>query len=100
MLTSYEQYIKFKLSLNAGDRNRTGTVLLRQDFKSCASASSATPAYRFSREHEVFCASCGKATVTLLRRTINHLLNKIFFINRHTLYTNTTTILCFICINR
>ena len=30
---------------NAGDRNRTGTVLLQQDFKSCASASSATPAY-------------------------------------------------------
>ena len=32
---------------NAGDRNRTGTVFLQQDFKSCASASSATPA-RFS----------------------------------------------------
>ena len=31
--------------LNAGDRNRTGTVSLQQDFKSCASASSATPAY-------------------------------------------------------
>ncbi len=30
---------------DAGDRNRTGTVLLQQDFKSCASASSATPAY-------------------------------------------------------
>ena len=30
---------------NAGDRNRTGTVLPQQDFKSCASASSATPAY-------------------------------------------------------
>ena len=30
--------------LNAGDRNRTGTVLPQQDFKSCASASSATPA--------------------------------------------------------
>ena len=30
--------------LNAGDRNRTGTVSLQQDFKSCASASSATPA--------------------------------------------------------
>ena len=30
---------------HAGDRNRTGTVLLQQDFKSCASASSATPAY-------------------------------------------------------
>ena len=35
--------------LNAGDRNRTGTVSLQQDFKSCASASSATPAY------SVFC---------------------------------------------
>ena len=34
----------FNVSSNAGDRNRTGTVLLRQDFKSCASASSATPA--------------------------------------------------------
>ena len=32
------------LNYTAGDRNRTGTVLLRQDFKSCASASSATPA--------------------------------------------------------
>ena len=32
------------LSITAGDRNRTGTVLLQQDFKSCASASSATPA--------------------------------------------------------
>ena len=31
--------------LNAGDRNRTGTVSLQQDFKSCASASSATPAF-------------------------------------------------------
>ena len=31
--------------LNAGDRNRTGTVSLQQDFKSCASASSATRAY-------------------------------------------------------
>ena len=30
---------------NAGDRNRTGTVLPQQDFKSCASASSATPAH-------------------------------------------------------
>ena len=29
---------------NAGDRNRTGTMLPPQDFKSCASASSATPA--------------------------------------------------------
>ena len=28
----------------AGDRNRTGTVFPQQDFKSCASASSATPA--------------------------------------------------------
>ena len=35
---------------NAGDRNRTGTVLLRQDFKSCASASSATPAYSLNCE--------------------------------------------------
>ena len=31
--------------MNAADRNRTGTVSLQQDFKSCASASSATPAY-------------------------------------------------------
>ena len=30
---------------NAGDRNRTGTMSPPQDFKSCASASSATPAY-------------------------------------------------------
>ena len=31
--------------MNAADRNRTGTVSLQQDFKSCASASSATAAY-------------------------------------------------------
>ena len=31
-------------SCNARDRNRTGTVLPQQDFKSCASASSATRA--------------------------------------------------------
>ncbi len=32
----------------AGDRGRTGTVLFKpQDFKSCASACSATPAYSF-----------------------------------------------------
>ena len=36
----------FEAVLNrARDRNRTGTVSLQQDFKSCASASSATPAY-------------------------------------------------------
>ena len=38
-------HIQLALSCNAGDRNRTGTVSLQQDFKSCASASSATPAY-------------------------------------------------------
>ena len=31
--------------IHARDRNRTGTVSLQQDFKSCASASSATRAY-------------------------------------------------------
>ena len=51
--------------LNAGDRNRTGTVSLQQDFKSCASASSATPAYilngqRWIRTTE---ASCSRFTV-------------------------------------
>ena len=35
--------------LNAGDRNRTGTVSLQQDFKSCASANSATPAKLLSK---------------------------------------------------
>ena len=36
---------RFPSSLkNARDRNRTGTVSLQQDFKSCASASSATRA--------------------------------------------------------
>ena len=40
---SFQQPL-YSFSFNAGDRNRTGTVLLRQDFKSCASASSATPA--------------------------------------------------------
>ena len=38
-------YLQHLRPLNAGDRNRTGTVSLQQDFKSCASASSATPAY-------------------------------------------------------
>ena len=32
----------------AGDRNRTGTMLPPQDFKSCASASSATPAFHLA----------------------------------------------------
>ena len=39
---------RMKLTLsrvNAADRNRTGTVSLQQDFKSCASASSATRAF-------------------------------------------------------
>ena len=36
---------KLNVFLNAGDRNRTGTVFPQQDFKSCASASSATPAF-------------------------------------------------------
>ena len=33
------------ISFGAEDRNRTGTVSLPQDFKSCASACSATSAY-------------------------------------------------------
>ena len=37
----------FYEAFNAGDRDRTGTVLLQQDFKSCASASSATPAFKW-----------------------------------------------------
>ena len=37
-------HIQFVHLYNAGDRNRTGTVSLQQDFKSCASASSATAA--------------------------------------------------------
>ena len=43
-------HIKLTHSGNAGDRNRTGTVSLQQDFKSCASASSATPAYVFIKD--------------------------------------------------
>ena len=40
----------FEAALNrARDRNRTGTVSLQQDFKSCASASSATRAYTLYR---------------------------------------------------
>ena len=35
--------------VGAGDRDRTGTGLLPRDFKSRASASSATPAYRISQ---------------------------------------------------
>ena len=41
----YSTLVKYPFSGNAGDRNRTGTVSLQQDFKSCASASSATPAF-------------------------------------------------------
>ena len=41
----------FEATLNrARDRNRTGTVSLQQDFKSCASASSATRAYIIYRD--------------------------------------------------
>ena len=36
---------EISLFTNAADRNRTGTMSPPQDFKSCASASSATPAY-------------------------------------------------------
>ena len=39
------KHLFWRCLLNAGDRNRTGTVLPQQDFKSCASASSATPAF-------------------------------------------------------
>ena len=45
---SYTHILLRTKKFNAGDRNRTGTVSLQQDFKSCASASSATPAYRIS----------------------------------------------------
>ena len=37
---------------NAGDRNRTGTDFTPQDFKSCASASSATPAFHLMPKHK------------------------------------------------
>ena len=43
-LRTHIQFIVSETRYNAGDRNRTGTVFLQQDFKSCASASSATPA--------------------------------------------------------
>ena len=43
-LRTHIQFIVSRTRYNAGDRNRTGTVFLQQDFKSCASASSATPA--------------------------------------------------------
>ena len=39
--------IKLNLVIGAEDRNRTGTVSLPQDFKSCASACSATSAYSY-----------------------------------------------------
>ena len=39
--------IKLNLVIGAEDRNRTGTVSLPQDFKSCASACSATSACSF-----------------------------------------------------
>ena len=38
--------------LTAGDRNRTGTMSPPQDFKSCASASSATPAFVINLHHK------------------------------------------------
>ena len=44
-LRTHIQFIVSRTRYNAGDRNRTGTVFLQQDFKSCASASSATPAF-------------------------------------------------------
>ena len=43
-LRTHIQFIVSETRYNAGDRNRTGTVFLQQDFKSCASASSATRA--------------------------------------------------------
>ena len=39
------RFLDVSLISSARDRNRTGTVLLQQDFKSCASASSATRAH-------------------------------------------------------
>ena len=36
--------VKWETFVNAGDRNRTDTIFLSRDFKSRASASSATPA--------------------------------------------------------
>ena len=49
----------FEAILNrARDRNRTGTVSLQQDFKSCASASSATRAYTLQN---VSCAGSKKS---------------------------------------
>ncbi len=61
--------------LNAGDRNRTGTVSsYNKDFKSCASASSATPAYDngqiWIRTTE---ASCDEFTVCPLLATQRNL---------------------------
>ena len=44
-MTSKKSVFDNTLFFNAGDRNRTGTVSPQQDFKSCASASSATPAF-------------------------------------------------------
>ena len=48
----------FSSNFTAGDRNRTGTVFPQQDFKSCASASSATPAdgWRWIRTTEAICS--------------------------------------------
>ena len=43
--------------LDAGDRNRTGTMSPPQDFKSCASASSATAAYRIEKQYDTSKAS-------------------------------------------
>ena len=43
---------------SAGDRDRTGTMSPSQDFKSCASASSATPAESFeTRANEMMLES-------------------------------------------
>ena len=55
----------------AGDRNRTGTILQRpQDFKSCASASSATPAFlapRVGLEPTTYRLTAGCSTIELPR---------------------------------
>ena len=44
-LHAHIKLFQYNTVLTARDRNRTGTVSLQQDFKSCASASAATPAY-------------------------------------------------------
>ena len=61
----------------AGDRNRTGTVLFKpQDFKSCASASSATPAKKMEAAPRFELGNKGFAVLCLTTWLCRHFLER------------------------